>query len=326
MPRRASARTVHRHHAAAAPPGSVPGSEQRVRRRTEQDALERGADPDREHQPADRVARLPRRDQRRHRREREHGRSTPALEAGDRSEPSDQRLSTPRTSARHEADRGAGATASRPQAPGEPRHCGPRERRARYDTSSCPILLRARCFDARSARGRPVVVTVGGVAWSRSAARPAARRRDGAPVAFDTRKALALLAHLALDRARRAPATRWPTCCGPAHDPEHARGALRRTLSTLRGGVGAEHLEADPRPGAPGRGRRWSSTSTGSARWPPPATWRTAVEVFRGDLPGGLRGARRARLRGLGAGRGGRAAPRADAALADARRRARGRR
>jgi DNA-binding SARP family transcriptional activator/predicted ATPase len=66
--------------------------------------------------------------------------------------------------------------------------------------------------------------------------------RDGKRVAFDTRKAMALLAHLALaDRPR----SREAMCAllWPAHDPDHARGALRRTLSTLRGAIGEEWLE-----------------------------------------------------------------------------------
>ena len=66
--------------------------------------------------------------------------------------------------------------------------------------------------------------------------------RDGERVAFDTRKAMALLAHLALaDRPRSREAL-----CGllwPAHDPDHARGALRRTLSTLRTAVGEEWID-----------------------------------------------------------------------------------
>ena len=66
--------------------------------------------------------------------------------------------------------------------------------------------------------------------------------RDGERVAFDTRKAMALLAHLALaDRPRSREAL-----CGllwPAHDPDRARGALRRTLSTLRKAVGEEWID-----------------------------------------------------------------------------------
>ena len=76
----------------------------------------------------------------------------------------------------------------------------------------------------------------------RLAARPAAWSRDGAPVSFDTRKATALLAYLALaERAHARDALAellWPD-----HDTAHARGALRRTLSTLRQAIGDEHLE-----------------------------------------------------------------------------------
>jgi DNA-binding SARP family transcriptional activator/predicted ATPase len=71
---------------------------------------------------------------------------------------------------------------------------------------------------------------------------PPRAERDGERVAFDTRKAMALLAHLALaDRARSRDAL-----CGllwPAHDPNRARGALRRTLSTLRAAVGEEWID-----------------------------------------------------------------------------------
>lgn len=66
--------------------------------------------------------------------------------------------------------------------------------------------------------------------------------RDGAVVAFETRKSTALLAHLALsDRPR----SREGLCelLYPGHDPERARGALRRTLSTLRSGIGDAWLE-----------------------------------------------------------------------------------
>jgi DNA-binding SARP family transcriptional activator len=66
--------------------------------------------------------------------------------------------------------------------------------------------------------------------------------RDGRPVTFDTRKAMALLAHLAL--AER-PRSREALCelLWPGRDPEHARGALRRTLSTLRKAVGEESID-----------------------------------------------------------------------------------
>ncbi len=70
---------------------------------------------------------------------------------------------------------------------------------------------------------------------------PPAVTRDGTPVTFDTRKAMALLAYLVLT-AR--PVAREGLCdlLWPDQDPERARGALRRTLSTLRAGVGADVL------------------------------------------------------------------------------------
>ena len=68
--------------------------------------------------------------------------------------------------------------------------------------------------------------------------------RDGKALAFDTRKATALLAHLAL--AER-PRSREALCnlLWPSPDPERARGALRRTLSTLRGAIGEEWLDTN---------------------------------------------------------------------------------
>lgn len=67
--------------------------------------------------------------------------------------------------------------------------------------------------------------------------------RDGERVEVDTRKAVALLAYLAVtDR----PHTRDALCnlLWPEYDQEHARGALRRTLSTLRKAIGGEWIEA----------------------------------------------------------------------------------
>jgi DNA-binding SARP family transcriptional activator len=68
--------------------------------------------------------------------------------------------------------------------------------------------------------------------------------RDGVPIVVDTRKALALLAYLAItgrSHARQAlAALLWPE-----YDDEHARGALRRTLSTLRTALGQSCLAVD---------------------------------------------------------------------------------
>jgi len=65
---------------------------------------------------------------------------------------------------------------------------------------------------------------------------------DGQVATFDTRKAVAVLAHLAL---AETPRSREALCelLWPRHDPERARGALRRTLSTVRKAIGEEWLE-----------------------------------------------------------------------------------
>ena len=112
-------------------------------------------------------------------------------------------------------------------------------------------------------------------------------RRDGEPVTFDTRKATALLAHLALAERPRA---REALCelLWPDHDLEHARGALRRTLSVLRKAVGEEWIEtrADSvalRDGA-GLGvdvRRFRSLAAADAG---PEQLTEAAEVFGGEL------------------------------------------
>ncbi len=66
--------------------------------------------------------------------------------------------------------------------------------------------------------------------------------RAGEPVVFETRKAMALLAHLAHSNRPRSRAMLCELLY-PGHDPERARGALRRTLSTLRKGIGEEWID-----------------------------------------------------------------------------------
>lgn len=61
---------------------------------------------------------------------------------------------------------------------------------------------------------------------------------------FDTRKAIAIVALLALDGGRQ-PRERLATLLWPDADPERARGALRRTLSAIRTSAIGDHLEAD---------------------------------------------------------------------------------
>ena len=108
-------------------------------------------------------------------------------------------------------------------------------------------------------------------------------RRDGAPVGFDTRKATALLAHLAVaERAR----SREALCelLWPDQDPEHARGALRRTLSALRKAVGEEWVDTTGdsvalRAGAAVDVAQFRSLAAGDVE-----ALTQAVSVFRGEL------------------------------------------
>src|SRR5689334_2081052 len=66
---------------------------------------------------------------------------------------------------------------------------------------------------------------------------------DGAPLTVDTRKAVAVLARLALSGVQSRDVLAellWPDAA-----PERSRAALRRTLSALRAGLGGHWLEAD---------------------------------------------------------------------------------
>src|SRR5690349_561445 len=68
--------------------------------------------------------------------------------------------------------------------------------------------------------------------------------RDGAPVNTDTRKAIALIAYLALTRQPHSrdalAALLWPE-----YDQQHARATLRRTLSALNKALAGEWLQID---------------------------------------------------------------------------------
>jgi DNA-binding SARP family transcriptional activator len=112
-------------------------------------------------------------------------------------------------------------------------------------------------------------------------------RRAGRPVTFETRKATALLAHLAL--AER-PRSRESLCAllWPSHDPEHARGALRRTLSALRKSVGEEWIDTaadsvalNASDGIEVDVHRFRSLAGEEAS---PEELAAAVELFRGEL------------------------------------------
>lgn len=69
---------------------------------------------------------------------------------------------------------------------------------------------------------------------------------NGEPVVVDTRKAIALLAYVAVVGRPVARET-LADLLWPESDPEDARGALRRTLSVLRAGLGGRWLRVDRR-------------------------------------------------------------------------------
>ena len=65
----------------------------------------------------------------------------------------------------------------------------------------------------------------------------------GSPLQVDTRKAIAILAYLAVEGTTsrdHLTALLWPEAA-----PERARASFRRTLSSLRTGIGTDHLQSD---------------------------------------------------------------------------------
>ena len=124
---------------------------------------------------------------------------------------------------------------------------------------------------------------------------------DGTPLAVDTRKAIALLAYLAVEGGTHnrdsLAALLWPE-----YDNDRARAALRRTLSTLRSALGRRLGRGRARRGQPRPRRRSGSTSTSSATRAM-ATRLAALERGGGalprPLPGRLRPARQPGLRRL---------------------------
>jgi DNA-binding SARP family transcriptional activator len=71
-----------------------------------------------------------------------------------------------------------------------------------------------------------------------------APRIKGVPIQVDTRKAIALLAYLAVHRERHQ-RDALATLLWPEHDRTHGRTALRRTLYALRKALGGDWLVAD---------------------------------------------------------------------------------
>ena len=95
--------------------------------------------------------------------------------------------------------------------------------------------------------------------------------RDGAPITVDTRKATALLAYLAVTDRSHARET-LAALLWPEYDDEHARSALRRTLSTLRAALNAPHLVID---------RDTVSLIPGAGLWVDVAEFRARLAVCR---------------------------------------------
>jgi len=68
--------------------------------------------------------------------------------------------------------------------------------------------------------------------------------RDGAAIEVDTRKAIALIAFLAISRERHS-RDRLVALLWPDYDQQHARATLRRTLSTLNKALNGSWLDLD---------------------------------------------------------------------------------
>ena len=67
---------------------------------------------------------------------------------------------------------------------------------------------------------------------------------DGSPLSVDTRKAIAILAYLAVEGGEH-PRDHLVELLWPDTDPERSRSSLRRTLSTLRSALGGRWVEAN---------------------------------------------------------------------------------
>jgi DNA-binding SARP family transcriptional activator len=73
---------------------------------------------------------------------------------------------------------------------------------------------------------------------------PPGIEREGIPITVDTRKAIALITYLAITRQRHS-RDALATLLWPEYDQTNARGALRRTLSTLNKALAGDWLEIE---------------------------------------------------------------------------------
>jgi DNA-binding SARP family transcriptional activator len=114
--------------------------------------------------------------------------------------------------------------------------------------------------------------------------------RDGEPVEVDTRKAIALLAYLAVS-GRAHTRDELANLLWPEYDHEHSRGALRRTLSTLRKALGADCIESNRETIALNRGDGLAvdvDEFRERLRSEKPELIAEAVELYRGDFLSGF--------------------------------------
>lgn len=100
--------------------------------------------------------------------------------------------------------------------------------------------------------------------------------RDGLPVTTDTRKAIALLAYLAVT-GRSHTRDSLATLLWGDTDQQHARGALRRTLSVLRGAAGETVIAL-----------HGDTVTAGPALWCDVVAFRAALNGAEGELRAAL--------------------------------------
>ncbi len=112
---------------------------------------------------------------------------------------------------------------------------------------------------------------------------------DGRPLVVDTRKALAILAMLVVD-GRTFARDELAALLWPDSDDESARGALRRTLSVLRAGLGGRWLAVDRSSVSLDRHGVWTDLGMLEAALVSSDidTLRSAVEATRGPLLAGF--------------------------------------
>jgi DNA-binding SARP family transcriptional activator len=110
----------------------------------------------------------------------------------------------------------------------------------------------------------------------------------GQPIEVDTRKATALLAYLAVTATRHGRDT-LAAMFWPEADDERARGALRRTLSTLNAALGAGWLAIDRETvGLHAHAGLWLDIDAFRRLARERSTLPQAVELFRGDFMAGF--------------------------------------